>query len=357
MTKVHKFGPLILVILFWLVDLISKLKYNGLIYGFDYGLYHPDGSLYTFRTLNLMGHSQLDSGQMVSDWYANHAYKMKEIDPSSLFYDINSQWDRYLPRILYPLLSIPFVSIFGISGMLFIPALSMLVLMLTIYFVAVKLERKWLGVSLAIALSLSLTVNRWMFINTTDSLLTGLTALIIPFLLTKKTNRMWWLGILSLILLTSLTRVSFFIWIPIALVLFFNGRRRDSLIIFISSLLDFLPSIYRNTSSAILPNESSNSAVEKLLAFPKSLIRVAYYEIAELAVLDRLLLILLAITFVLAIKNFGRLSSQYFLCVLAGLWFTGAVNGTPGVNFRYQLPVLAFLVWGLLDNLRVKALH
>ena len=67
MTKVHKFGPLILVILFWLVDLISKLKYNGLIYGFDYGLYHPDGSLYTFRTLNLMGHSQLDSGQMVSD--------------------------------------------------------------------------------------------------------------------------------------------------------------------------------------------------------------------------------------------------------------------------------------------------
>jgi hypothetical protein len=34
----------------------------------------------------------------------------------------------------------------------------------------------------------------------------------------------------------------------------------------------------------------------------------------------------------------------------AGL-LTGALNGNVGVNFRYQLPVLIFICWNLIDNL------
>jgi hypothetical protein len=38
------------------------------------------------------------------------------------------------------------------------------------------------------------------------------------------------------------------------------------------------------------------------------------------------------------------------LAVLLAVWFIGAINGTVGVNFRYQLPVLAFACWVILLN-------
>jgi hypothetical protein len=54
---------------------------------------------------------------------------------------------------------------------------------------------------------------------------------------------------------------------------------------------------------------------------------------------------------VVSIKNFRKDSSKYLLFIfLAGL-LTGALNGNVGVNFRYQLPVLFFICWSLIDNL------
>ena len=52
----------------------AKFKYNGLIYGLDFGLFHPDGKLYTFKTLTLLGKSELEAGALVSDWYSTHAF-------------------------------------------------------------------------------------------------------------------------------------------------------------------------------------------------------------------------------------------------------------------------------------------
>ena len=351
MNLAKRLSPYLLIFLCWILDFASKLKYNGLVYGFDFGLFHPDGSLYTFRTLTWLGHSQAQAGQMVSDWYSSHAFKLNHFQPSDLFFNVNPQWDRFLPRILYSLLSVPFVALFGINGMLVVPSISMLCLMISVYLLGKILHRPILGLAIAITFSITLTINRWMFINTTDSLLVGLTSLLVLVLAKEGlSRRRWWIYIISLVLLTSLTRVAILMWLGIAIVLLYKNQKLRAFFVTSLAVIAFIPAVYKNTSSAILPNESSTNLISKVALFPKSMLKVAFYEIAELAVLDRLLLILILIAVMVSLRNWRQASSQYFILTCISLWLTGAVNGTPGVNFRYQLPLLPFLAWTLIQN-------
>ena len=56
------------------------------------------------------------------------------------------------------------------------------------------------------------------------------------------------------------------------------------------------------------------------------------------------------IKFNLCLITLKESSSRYFILVLMGLWITGAINGTVGVNFRYQLPLLPFAAWAAISN-------
>jgi hypothetical protein len=76
-----------------------------------------------------------------------------------------------------------------------------------------------------------------------------------------------------------------------------------------------------------------------------------FIEIAQLAVLDRVLLLVIILSVYFAFTNRQKDSSMYFLAVFLGVWALGAINGTLGVNFRYQLPVIIFGAWVLLDSL------
>ena len=131
------------------LSLLAKLRANGLVYGLDFGLFHPDGSLYTFRTLTWLGYTQDEAGIKVSEWYANHAVKANQIDPQSLHFEISPHWEIYQLRLLYPALSMPFVFLMGIPGMLVIPSLSMLTLLISTYFIARNLGSPSLGLFFA----------------------------------------------------------------------------------------------------------------------------------------------------------------------------------------------------------------
>jgi hypothetical protein len=234
--------------------------------------------------------------------------------------------------------------------MLVIPALSMMTVMLVIYFIGSHLNNRVAGLVIAILISFSDTINRWMFANTTDSLLTSLTALFILFLLKLQHSRFFVLYCLTLIALTSLTRVAVFQWIAISFVLFYTKQKRYAIFFLTTAIIFFIPTFYINAKSAILPNEPDASLLMKCWQFIISLFRVAFYEIAQLAVLDRLLLSLLILATIVSAINISKLSSRYFIAVLVSLWFTGAINGTIGVNFRYQLPIIGFMAWSLIDN-------
>jgi hypothetical protein len=351
----YSFLNLILALLFfWLLAIVSKIKFNGLVYGLDYGLYHPDGALYAFKTLTMLGLPELDAGVIVSNWYSEFSFKMKNIDPQSLFYDNNSNWAIYNSRILYPFLSIPFVKMFSISGMLVIPFFSLFCLMYTSLKIGIHLKKPIFGLIIAIVFSFSVTINRWMLSNLADSLLTALVSGVVLVLVKSKNTKVNFYFLLPLIILTSLTKFSLIFWVGVSLVMIWHKQIKVAFFIFTSSFLMFLPTLFGNFQHAILPGNSSSSLINKFFVFPFSFFRVGYYELMQLLILDKVLLLLVLTSIYIAIKNIKSVSSQYFLVTFFSLWVTGAINGTIGVNFRYQLPLLPFIAWVILENSKNK---
>jgi hypothetical protein len=344
----------IAIIILWLISTAIKIKYNGLIYGLDFGLYHPDGQLYTFRTLTMLGKNELEAGRLVSNWYSENAFKLKYFEPSSLFFDVHPLWQLYKPRVLYPILSVPFVAFFGIPGMLVIPALSMLIVLVSVILMGFKLKNENLAFVIALLLSFSPVVSRWMYANITDGLLTAITCIfMVSFLYVKKDSSFLALGIL-LVILGSLTRVSVLQWLAICIGIYAANQKKNALLLGFTSVMMFVPSAIGNLETGVLPNEQSSSIFERPVQLLFSMVKVGFFEIGQLVVLDRILLCLLVLAAIASVLNFSRISSKFFLLLLTSLWITGAVNGTIGVNFRYQLPLLPFIAYTLLDSFRFK---
>ena len=93
--------------------------------------------------------------------------------------------------------------------------------------------------------------------------------------------------------------------------------------------------------------------MEKIAALPESFAKIGFFEVAQLAVLDRLLLMILALAFVISVTSLKSETSSRFILVLMATWAIGALNGSIGVNFRYQLPLLPFACAVLLANSKV----
>jgi len=345
-----KYIPYLVILTAWVISLAAKLHTHGLMYGLDFGLYHPDGTLYTFRTLTWMGKTQAEAGLEISQWYASHASKFINVDPGSLNFEVNPGWDIYKLRYLYPLLSIPFVFLFGIAGMLAVPAISMLVLMLLIFEVSKTFNKRLLGMILVLFFSFSSTVSRWMFVNTADALLTAFFTLVVFILVNRAKFKHFGIVLFFLVLLTSFTRFALLIWVSIGVVLVMGKFRKIGVTLIITALMAFIPTLFVNFAPSVLASESSLPMSRKILQFPYTCIRVAFYEIAELVVLDRYLILFLVATTLVALTTIKSESSKFYLAVLLSLWLTGAINGVVGVNFRYQMPLLPFAAWVILES-------
>ena len=114
--------------------------------------------------------------------------------------------------------------------------------------------------------------------------------------------------------------------------------------------VSFLPTFLYMPISAVLPENSEVDGFSKLFLLMKSFFEVGFFEIAQLGALDRALLLTIIVAVVTSFKNPAEIASKYYLAVLIAVWSIGAINGTVGVNFRYQLPVLAFACWTILSN-------
>ena len=329
---------------------VSRLKFNGLILDFDYGIYQPDGSHYAYRTLTFLGVDSNAAAERVVSWYQIHGIKNNVFPPSLLTPENIGTWGVTAPRVLYSLLSMPFVYLIGIQGMLVIPILSFVLLVSCVFRLSEIYKKQWMGFLLVLVLCTSPTVLRWMIANITDSLVTGLFGVVVLILTRKHSQKTWVISISTLIVLTSLTRFCLPIWIAIAAVLWVDRKRAQSLWVLTVSAVAFLPAFLYMPSNVILPADGEVTGLMKLLLLVKSFFKIGFYEIAQLAVLDRALLLTIIVAVAISLRYFRETASQFFLAVCIAVWFIGAINGTVGVNFRYQLPVLVFACWVVLSN-------
>ena len=339
-----------LVLVIALVSVVSRLKFNGLILNFDYGIYQPDGSHYAYRTLTFLGVDSNAAAERVVSWYQIHGIKNNVFDANFLTPGNKDAWGLTAPRILYSLLSMPFVFLFGISGMLVVPIFSFILLIFCVYRFSEIYKVPSTGFLLVMVLCTSPTVLRWMIANITDSLLAGLFGIVALILSSNISNKTWFFAIFSLIVLTSITRFCTPIWIAIAAVLWIDQKRAQSLGVILVSSVSSLPTLLYMPSNAVLPADSEAQGFLKLVLLIKSFFEVGFFEIAQLAALDRALLLTIIVAVAVSVRNLSEIASKYFLAVLLAVWFIGAINGTVGVNFRYQLPILVFACWVILLN-------
>jgi hypothetical protein len=334
-----------------ILAILSRLNFNGLIFDFDYGIYQPDGSHYAYRTLTFLGVDANLAANRIVDWYQIHGIKNNLFDASLLSPENTATWGLVAPRVLYSILSIPFVHLLGIPGMMVIPVLSFITSIFTIFKVSELHKKQGIGLLLVIGLTTSPTVLRWMIANITDSLLTGLFAIVVLVLATNPSKQVWYLSIGTLILLTSSTRFCLPIWFAIGIFYLINKMRNQSIFIALVSSCAFIPTYLYMPSNAVLPAHLDSSGIQKTVQLLFSFFKVGFIEIAQLAALDRILLIILIVALLLSLMNLNQMSSQIFISTLFSVWVIGAINGTLGVNFRYQLPVVAFACWAIISNL------
>jgi hypothetical protein len=340
----------LIVFFIWGLSTGLKLRFNGLVFGFDYGLYHPDGALYSTRAFDWSGFSESQSAKIVSDWYNIHAFKFNFTVPNDLYYANHHLYPEYSTRILYPLLSVPFIKLMGMQGMLVVPALSLLLLMLVVTKIGLTLQKPLSTLAVVFLLSSSTTVLRWMLANTTDALLTGIFALI-AFVLFKKLSTVgWYVCIGILIVLSGVTRISLLFWLGIGLVLFLNNSKTKGVYTALLSIVVVLPTILSHSGNSFLAVEGDRPFLEKLFLYPFYLIKVTFYEFAQLFVFDKILFFMCIFSIYFSVRAFEKISSKYLLIMFTTGLLMGALNGNVGVNFRYQLPVLVFVCWSLLDS-------
>ena len=332
----------------WAVTVVARLKFNGLSYGFDYGLYQPDGMHYTFRTLTFLGKSDQVSAQMVSEWYATHAFKFSQINPQDLLPENNRVWGVISPRLLYPILSMPFVAVFGIPGMIAVSAISFLVLLLTVYIIGKKYHQEGFALFIAFLLTTSVTTTRWMISNCTDALLVGVTCIAVLILISGISDNLKLASLSVVSVLGVVTRFSLPIWLAIAGVLFTYRKIRMALALIVSATLATIPTYLSQPADAVLPGTKDLSGLDKLVMLPISFLKVAFVEIAQLAALDRVLLLFLLASSAIAILKVRDFENRYFISVAFAVFGIGAINGVFGVNFRYQLPLIPFMAWVVL---------
>lgn len=295
----------------------------------------------------------------VNNWYTLNSAKPWGGGPVETLPEFSPLWGLVAPRILYPLLSVPFVALFGLTGMFAIPIISLVILVLTIQYLSIKYLIPFIGFVINFLILSSPTVLRWMISNITDSLLCGLFALvaILIWKINQENTKKRSVSLVVLIALTGLTRFSLPIWVAIGLVFFINRNRRAALLTFLSSILIAIPTLFMGPDIAFLPEIGDSSLLSKIFALPVKLITIPSIELLQLGALDRVLLALVLLSLFISIKEFRRPISQFYIAVLVAVLGIGVLNGTLGVNFRYQLPLIPFSAWVIINwagNFRVS---
>ena len=234
-----------LVLLASSLAVLARIKFNGLVYGFDYGIYQPDGIDYSFKTLQIIGVDPVKASQEISNWYGNNSFKLRGVTPEGV---LQGQINYPQSRFLFPLLSAPFVKLLGLQGMIAIPIISFFALQISVFFLGVRYKRIEIATILAIVFSISPTILRWMVNDCSDALFIAIISSI-PFILNLR-NRNFQRILLTLVTLAAtFTRFSLPIFLAIAIVMLIKKKYLSAVFLILLSTILNIPAFKQTTST------------------------------------------------------------------------------------------------------------
>jgi hypothetical protein len=312
-------------------------------------LFAPDTRYYAAMALWFGGASKEEAARQVTALSARSGWVTPPVD--TLF-----GWGLVQPRVVLPALSVPFVKIWGIDGMVVVPALAMAGVIGVLTW---ALARRWGGAAAAATVVLVMCSPLIMFYGSamlTESLsaLWGALTLVAAW---RYQSRGGWRPVAWMVALTvvsGFTRQSTLIpagafvtaWLVAAL---FrrrpNGWGVPALAVAVTSVsVQLLQTRLFPTFSQLNQFKAKTGAHtlgEALLGAPELAWRIARADLNSITKIDHALLVLLTLSLVSMVIYWRRAESHLLLGALLGVELYQVTNGTP-TAFRYAMPGLVF---------------
>lgn len=312
-------------------------------------LFAQDTRYYAAMSLWFGGDSKAEAARQVTEMSARSGFKTPTVD--TLF-----GWGLVQPRVVLPALSVPFVKIWGIDGMVVVPGLALAALIGVLTWM---LARRWGGVAAAATVVVVLCSSRIMYYGAamlTESLSALWGALTLVAAWQYQRQRGWrpvvWMVALTVV--SGFTRQATLIpagafvtaWL-VAVVL----RRRPNtwgvpaIAVAVTAVtVQLLQTRLFPTFSQLDQFEAktgAHSLGEALRGAPGLAWRIAWHDAVNIATSDHALLVLILLSALSMVFFWRRAESHLLLGAILGIELYSVTNGTP-TAFRYAMPGLAF---------------
>lgn len=331
-------------------------------YGFRYhNAWEADSYYYTTLTLTKLGHSLPDAAARTAAWFHVPAFAT----PAGHDFLINPQYKPLLTaRVLYPLLSAPFVALFGIGGMWVVPLACCAFVTWGVMRLLSRVYRAELGLVVTLALLVSVGFWRYLSAAMTEGLATALMVGILLLLPLGPARRRWGphgdaVAVAVLIVALGLTRQAQLVPLGMITLAYLwtalrERRWRNAWLRFeLWSLGAFLVSTGVSQLYAAYDPLHNFLAVNGLRsvrqvpgALPDILGRIMSAELTSYFTVDVLTLALYTIALLLLVWRWRSTAAALFLGALLPSAAIAFLDGVP-TGWRYyapMLPVVAFAV-------------
>lgn len=156
---------------------------------------YPDSQWYLIYTYRYMGYDDAHGEQIVLDYIREHG----KFEPYDYLWASAPYTLSYRPRILLPLLSVPWVALFGPGGIVVVPAVATVVGMYLVYRFATVHASVPASVAAVVLAACSPLIVRWCVGGLTDSLALMLHAALLLALPWRKAATKWTVVALALL--------------------------------------------------------------------------------------------------------------------------------------------------------------
>jgi hypothetical protein len=314
-------------------------------------LYAPDTRYYAAMSLWFGGASKEEAARQVAEMGVRAGWKSPAVPADMLF-----GWGLVQPRVVLSALSVPFVKIWGIQGMVVVPGLALAVLMGVLTWM---LARRWGGMAAAATVVLVMCSPQIMFFGSamlTESLsaLWGALTLVAAWHYQRRPgwHPLVWMVVLTVV--SGFTRQATLIpaaaFVTAWLVAVALRRRPNTW--GVPALAVAVPSVTVQLLQTLLfPGFSQldqfktkvgvDSMGDALLGAPGFAWRIARTDLTTFVRGDHVLLVLLTLSALSMAVFWRHAESHLLLGAILGIEVYNVTNGTP-TAFRYAMPGLVF---------------
>jgi hypothetical protein len=329
--------------------------------------YYPDSAHYLAMSLWFSGTPQQEALQVVYDRSIISGYEPNT--SLAVLFD----WGLVKPRVVLPVLSIPFMWIFGQEGLAVTTGLISLVLVVALYkFLSRHYGRSAAVVSLILMMS-SLSIMAFSIAMLTESLsaVWGVLALAAAFRFQKERHWGWIVAIIAITLLSAFTRQATFIvagaFVVAFLLSLFNRSERHKW--GLPALAAAGTALAAQVIQTLLFPFSQGDQYMRmtgtdtlwgaLLATPQLVKNIAVQEFNSLMSGDQALIVLLVLCAISMVIFWRRTETHLLLGALAGIALYNITNGNA-THFRYAVPGIVFFLTSLsllVNHIQVKVVN